>query len=88
MSWKIKRVLRTNAEYGWPTQKGYEVEIETTLDNGHTHIHNRFLSPEEFILRMFLEEQYTQTVVNALWKLIEDYGQARYIEGYNDNDTE
>jgi hypothetical protein len=80
MSWKIKSVLRSDAEYGYPRRKGYEVEIET--DNGSTH--KSIMSNEEFMLRKFLEDQYTQAVVDAIWRLIEDYGQMKYSEGSND----
>ena len=82
MSWKIKRVLNTNVDFGYPVRKGYEVELET--DNGA--IHKQFMATEQFILRKFLEDQYTQAVVDGVWKLIEDYGQMKYNEGFNADD--
>ena len=81
MSWKIKRVIRTDVEFGWPKQKGYEVEIETTFEDGTTDTHIEILPTEEVILRKFLEDQYTQAVVDGVWELIENYGQQKYSEG-------
>ena len=84
MSWKIKRVIRTDITFGYPVRKGYEVELET--DNGA--ILKQFMTTEEFFLRKFLEDQYTQAVVDSLWKLIEDYGMTKYSEGYNEANTD
>jgi len=80
MSWKIKSVLRSDAEFGYPMRKGYEIEIET--DNGT--IHKSIMSNEEFILRKFLQDEYSQAVVDGVWDLIERYGQMKYCEGSND----
>jgi hypothetical protein len=80
MSWKIKRVIRTNAEFGYPKKIGYEVQIESTGGIAWT----RFMTTEEAILRLFLEKEYPQDIVDKLWKLIEDYGQMKYSEGSYD----
>jgi hypothetical protein len=104
MSWKIKRVIRTDVEFGWPKQEGYdyqadfylldshihniyEVEIETTTENGPIcHIQN--MTTEEFLLRKFLEDLYDQVVVDSIWDLIEDYGQQKYQEGASSADSD
>ena len=88
MSWKIKRVIRTDVKFGWPQQEGYEVEIETTFKDGKTHTHITNMRKDELILRKFLEDQYTQDVVDGMWKLIENYGQQKYSEGVDSVDVD
>lgn len=88
----ILRIIKEETQ--WPNIKGYRVEVEVVmLPKKETAKINIFLTKEEYVLRMYIQNEMNiknlgnnPKAYNKLWKLIEDYGQSKYSQGYDEAD--